>query len=377
MKHEKVLVTGGAGFIGSHTVDALIEKGYSVKVIDYLDPQVHGLERKIPKYFNSKAEFTLADISNREELHNSIRDVDAIFHLAARVSVSQSMYDVEKYIDTNTRATASLLDILINEKNSVKKLVVASSMSIYGEGTYYCEKCSEEKYPGLRSKEQMEKKIWEHLCPTCTTSLKPLPTDESKPLMPNSIYALSKRHQEEMCLLMGKTYSIPVVALRYLNVYGSRQSLRNPYTGVCAIFSSRILNKKQPFVFEDGKQLRDFIHVKDVTKANILALERSSADYQGINIGTGKPTSIWNIAEMLIKIHGSNLVPYRSSTFRMGDVRHCYADIKKARDQLHFEPSVSLERGMSELVNWSKSNKEDAVDFFKKAYDELKSRKLA
>jgi len=376
MKYDKVLVTGGAGFIGSHTVDALIAKNYSVHVLDNLDPQVHGTERNLPKYFNKQANFTLCDVSNTEVLTDIIEDVDAIIHLAARVGVAQSMYDIKKYVYSNTGATASLLNLLVNKKNSVKKLIVASSMSIYGEGKYYCEKCAEDRYPTLRSTEQLEKKIWEHLCPDCNSQLKPLPTDENKKQMPSSIYAMSKRHQEEMCLLIGKTYGIPTVALRYLNAYGPRQSLSNPYTGVCAIFAQRILNQKPPFVYEDGKQLRDFIHVTDVAKANILALESSLANYQSINIGTGKPTSIFKIAELLNDIFNSSIVPYSSGEYRIGDVRHCYGDITKARNLLHFEPSMNLEKGMPDLVNWSKLNKSNAQNLFEKAYNELKSRGL-
>lgn len=376
MKYEKVLVTGGAGFIGSHTVDALIEKNYSVHVIDNLEQQVHGTERNLPKYFNKKANFTFCDISNTEVLLDIIEDVNAIIHLAARVGVAQSMYDVKKYVDANTAATASLLDLLVNKKNSVKKLVVASSMSIYGEGKYYCEKCAEDRYPTLRSTEQMDEKIWEHLCPDCNSPLKPLPTDENKPQMPSSIYAMTKKHQEEMSLLIGQTYGIPTVALRYLNVYGPRQSLSNPYTGVCAIFAQRILNQKPPFVFEDGKQLRDFIHVSDVAKANILALESSSANYQSINVGTGKPTSILKISMLLNDVFNSSIVPKISGKYRTGDVRHCYGDITKARNLLHFEPSINIEKGISDLVNWSKLNKGNAKDLFEKAYNELKSRGL-
>jgi dTDP-L-rhamnose 4-epimerase len=376
MKFDKVLVTGGAGFIGSHTVDALVESDYSVHVIDNLDPQVHGIKRRIPDYFNKKAILTISDVSNTEILMDVIKDVDAIIHLAARVGVAQSMYDIEKYVAANTGSTASMLNLLVNEKNSVKKLVVASSMSIYGEGKYYCEKCEEDRYPALRSTKQMDKKIWEHLCPDCNSPLNPLPTDENKPQIPSSIYAMSKRHQEEMCLLIGKTYGIPTVALRYLNVYGPRQSLSNPYTGVCAIFAQRILNQKSPFVFEDGKQLRDFIHVRDVAKANILALESNSANYQSINIGTGKSTSILQIAEHLNDMFNSSMVPYISGEYRTGDVRHCYGDITKARNLLHFEPSIYLEKGMPDLVNWSKLNKGDAQDLFEKAYNELKSRGL-
>jgi dTDP-L-rhamnose 4-epimerase len=377
MKYEKVLVTGGAGFIGSHTVDMLIENDYSVHVIDNLDPQVHGAQRQIPNYFNKKASITISDVSNTEALMDIIHDVDAIIHLAARVGVGQSMYDIEKYVDANTGSTASMLNMLVNEKNSVKKLVVASSMSIYGEGKYYCETCDEARYPTLRSTEQMDKKIWEHLCPDCHSPLKPLPTDETKPQMPSSIYAMSKRHQEEMCLLIGKTYGIPTVALRYLNVYGPRQSLSNPYTGVCAIFSQRILNRKPPFVFEDGKQLRDFIHVKDVARANLLALERDSANFHSINVGTGKSTSILQIAALLKDIFKSNIVPYISGEYRAGDVRHCYGDITQARTLLHFEPSITLTEGMPDFVQWSKLNKGDAHDLFEKAYNELKLRGLS
>lgn len=376
MKYEKVLVTGGAGFIGSHTVDALIERDYSVHVIDNLDPQVHGVERIIPNYFNKNATLTISDVSNTEELMEIIKNVDAIIHLAARVGVAQSMYDIERYVDANTGSTASMLNLLVNEKNSVEKLVVASSMSIYGEGKYYCEKCEEDRYPTLRSTEQMDRKIWEHLCPDCNSPLKPLPTDENKPQMPSSIYAMSKRHQEEMCLLIGKTYGIPTVALRYLNVYGPRQSLSNPYTGVCAIFAQRILNHKPPFVFEDGKQLRDFIHVRDVAKANIIALESKSAHYQSLNIGTGRPTSILQIAELLNDMFHSSMVPTIPGEYRTGDVRHCYGDITKARNLLHFEPSMNLEKGMPDLVNWSKLNKGGAQDLFEKAYNELKLRGL-
>jgi dTDP-L-rhamnose 4-epimerase len=376
MKYEKVLVTGGAGFIGSHTVDSLIDSDYAVHVVDNLIPQVHGHEKRIPSYFNKTANLTISDVSDTEVLLEIIQDVDAIIHLAARVGVAQSMCDIEKYIEANTTSTASMLNLLVNEKNTIEKLIVASSMSIYGEGKYYCGECDEKRYPTLRSAEQLEQKIWEHLCPNCNSPLTPLPTDETKPQMPSSIYAMSKRHQEEMCLLIGKTYGIPTIALRYLNVYGPRQSLSNPYTGVCAIFSQRILNQKPPFVFEDGKQVRDFIHVRDVAKANILALESNSANYQLINIGTGHPTSILKIAELLNEMFHTNMAPFTSGQYRTGDVRHCYGDITKARNLLDFEPSISLEQGLPDLVNWSQRNKGQAQDFFEKAYHELKSRGL-
>jgi len=373
----KVLVTGGAGFIGSHTADLLIERGYHVTILDNLEPQVHGKERKLPDYINKNAVFIYGDVLNRELLTKTIREVDAIIHLAAMVGVGQSMYQIERYVDVNTQGTANLLDALVNTENNVKKLVVASSMSIYGEGKYHCEKCASDVYPRLRSEAQLEKKQWDHLCPTCGHPLTPLPTDEEKPLIPTSIYSMTKRHQEEMCLLIGKTYGIPTVALRYFNVYGSRQALSNPYTGCAAIFTSRILNDKPPYIFEDGNQTRDFIHVKDVAKANLLALEHSNADYQTINIGTGKPITIKNLAETLIKLYNRpNLKPYISNEYRKGDVRHCYADITKAQRLLDFKPAIALQDGLAELASWVKTH-ERAIDLFEKALQELKERRLA
>jgi dTDP-L-rhamnose 4-epimerase len=375
---EKVLVTGGAGFIGSHTVDLLIEHGYHVTILDNLEPQVHGIKRKLPDYINKDAFLMNGDVLDNELLKKTIPEVDAIIHLAAMVGVGQSMYQIKRYVDVNTKGTADLLDILVNMENNVKKLIVASSMSIYGEGKYHCENCSRELYPGLRNEEQLEKKQWDHFCPTCDHPLTPLPTDEEKPLLSTSIYAMTKRHQEEMCLLIGKTYGIPTVALRYFNVYGSRQALSNPYTGCAAIFTSRILNNKPPYIFEDGNQTRDFIHVKDIAKANLNALEHNNANYQAINIGTGKPISIKDLAQTLIKLYNKpNLKPHISNEYRKGDIRHCYADTTKAQKLLNFKPTISLEDGLKELAEWAKTHGWDAVDLFEKALQELREKHLA
>ena len=374
---EKVLVIGGAGFIGSHTTDILMNHGYHVTILDNLEPQVHGQERKLPEYINKNAVLIYGNVLDSALLKKTIREVDAIIHLAAMVGVGQSMYQIERYVDVNTRGTANLLDVLVNVENNVKKLVVASSMSIYGEGKYYCEKCSTNIYPGLRSEAQLEKKQWHHSCPKCGYPLTPLPTDEEKPLIPTSIYAMTKRHQEEMCLLTGQTYGIPTIALRYFNVYGSRQALSNPYTGCAAIFTSRILNKKPPYIFEDGNQTRDFIHVKDVAQANLKALEHSNANFKAINIGTGKPISIKSLAETLVKLYDkANLQPYVSNQYRKGDIRDCYADIRKARELLNYEPTIGLEEGLNELAGWGKIEQK-TVDYFEKALNELKERKLA
>lgn len=273
-----ILVSGGAGFIGSHLVDSLIEKGYSVKILDNLDPQVHGPLGKKLSYLNKEAEFIKADISNRHILKKVLKNVEIVFHLAAAVGVGQSMYEIRRYVETNALGTANLLDILANETHKVRKLIVASSMSVYGEGKYYCKRCGI-VYPQLRNKGQIKKKDWEMTCNRCQRkNLRPLPTNEDKTLFPTSIYAITKRDQEEMCLVIGRAYRIPTVILRYFNVYGPRQALSNPYTGVLAIFSSRILNNRSPFIFEDGLQSRDFIHVKDIVQANLLAMENKGVN---------------------------------------------------------------------------------------------------
>jgi len=375
---ENILVTGGAGFIGSHTTDLLIEHGYHVTILDNLEHQVHGKTEKLPDYVNSNTTFIRGDIRERELLNKVTQEVDAVIHLAAMVGIGQSMYQPERYVDINTKGTANLLDVLINEKNNVKKLIVASSMSIYGEGKYLCEKCSTNIYPALRNEEQLKKRQWDHQCPACNSPLIPKPTNEEKPLISTSIYAMTKRHQEEMCLLIGQTYGIPTVALRYFNVYGSRQALSNPYTGCAAIFTSRILNNRPPYIFEDGNQTRDFIHVKDIARANLNALEYNNADYRAINIGAGKPLAIKDLARTLIKLYGkSSFSPYISNEYRKGDIRHCYADIQRARDLLNFNPSVSLEDGITELADWATTHGWGAIDLFEKALKELQERHLA
>jgi dTDP-L-rhamnose 4-epimerase len=376
-KHiEKILVTGGAGFIGSHTVDLLINHGYEASILDNLEPQVHGKTK--PDYINKAATFIRHDIQDYNFLTKIIQEVDAIIHLAALVGVGQSMYQIERYINKNTKATATLLDILAKQEHNVKKLVVASSMSVYGEGKYHCEECGTAAYPNLRTEDQLKRRQWNQTCPNCKSILKPSPTDEDKPLMPTSIYAQSKRHQEEMCLLTGKTYGIPTVALRYFNVYGSRQSLSNPYTGACAIFTSRILNNKPPYIFEDGNQTRDFIHVKDIAKANLNVLEHNKPNYQTINIGTGKPITILELAETLTKLYNKpNLKPHISNEYRKGDIRHCYADTTKAQELLLFKASTTLQNGLTELAEWAKLHGWGATDLFEKALKELKEKHLA
>ncbi len=368
----KILVTGGAGFIGSHIVDAVAEK-HEVVVLDNLEPQVHARGR--PDYLNENASYIFGDVRNRETLMKVIEGVEVIFHEAAVVGVGQSMYQVEKYVEVNTMATAKLLDILVKNESEVKKLIVASSMSIYGEGAYECVDCGI-VYPELRTEEQLKRREWEMKCPECGKIVKPIPTSENKPLHPTSIYAITKRDQEEMCLTVGRAYGIPTVALRYFNVYGPRQSLTNPYTGVCAIFSSRIKNDNPPLIFEDGLQSRDFVSVHDIVDANILVMESANANYEAFNVGTGKPTNILEISRVLIQLYnkGGELEPEVTNKYRAGDIRYCFADISKIKNKLGFKPKVGFEEGMKELVEWGE--KEEAIDKFEDAYEELLRREL-
>ncbi|HNS32654.1 MAG TPA: SDR family NAD(P)-dependent oxidoreductase [bacterium] len=372
---KRVLVTGGSGFIGSHLVDKLIKKGCKVTVFDNLEKQVH--PEGLPEYHNLKSTFIRGDVRKKRELKDAVvKNCDAVVHLAAAVGVGQSQYQIAKYVESNIQGTANLLDILANEKHGVKKLVVASSMSIYGEGLYRCAGCGKVK-PPLRdfAGSGFCPISWEPECPSCKGILKPVPTTEETPLVSNSIYAVSKKEQEEMSLLIGKTYGIPVTALRFFNVYGPRQSLSNPYTGVAAIFLSRAKNNNPPVIYEDGLQTRDFIWVEDIADACILSLEREEANYQVFNVGSGKPVSIKGIAETIISLLGvKNLKPDITFKFRKGDVRHCYADTSKIRRAIGFEPKVSFEEGMERLINWSKKVK--AEDSFVKAAGELKKRNL-
>jgi dTDP-L-rhamnose 4-epimerase len=366
-----ILVTGGAGFIGSHLVDALIKQGHRVRVLDALVSQVH--ETLEPTNLNPRAEFLRGDICDSELVKRALEDVEVVYHEAAEVGIGQSMYEIPKFVRANDLGTAILLDALSERRKQVRKLIVASSMSIYGEGAYECPGCGI-KHPQLRSNSQLMDRKWEFACSDCGAELKPLPTNEDKPLFPTSVYAISKQDQEQYCLVVGRAYGIPTVALRYFNVYGTRQALSNPYTGICAIFSSRLLRDQAPMIFEDGEQTRDFVHVSDIVQANLLALEKSSADYQPLNIGTGRPTSVSQIARLLTEGLGKDLQPEIVGKFREGDIRHCIADISRARTLLDYKPKVQLEEGILDLLDWVRD--QSATDRVAQATVELESRQL-
>jgi dTDP-L-rhamnose 4-epimerase len=358
----KILVTGGAGFIGSHLVDALLTRGHEVRILDNLDPQVHGASRQEPPYLNPEAEFLRGDVRDREIVDRSLEGIEAVYHQAAAVGVGQSMYDIRHYMDVNTVGTAVLLEAMIARRTQFKKLIVASSMSIYGEGRYQ-KKSGEKTAPLLRTEAQYKTGVWELLDPETGEELIPLPTDEEKPLQPASPYATGKRDQEEMCLAIGRAYGIPTVALRYFNVYGQRQSLSNPYTGIAAIFTSRLLNNNPPLIFEDGLQSRDFTHVSDIVQANLLALESASMNNGYFNVGTGRHMTVLNIALSLMKALGKeDLTPKIVHKYREGDIRHCYADISKIQKAAGYRPKVSFEDGIPILVEWCRyQHAEDRV----------------
>lgn len=366
-----ILVTGGAGFIGSHLVAELVKQGHSVRVLDSFVEQVHG--KNATPGTASGVDVICGDVRDRATVDAALEGVEVVFHQAAEVGVGQSMYEVERYVGANTLGTAKLMEALIARRGQVRKLVVASSMSIYGEGAYRCLECGPVN-SSLRPVEQLEARDWEMRCPRCRATLEPAQTSETKPLDPASVYALTKQDQEQLCLILGRAYGIATVALRYFNVYGPGQALSNPYTGVAAIFSGRLLNGQQPLIFEDGLQSRDFTHVSDIVQANLRAMESQAADFQAINVGTGVATSVLRVAELLAEGLGLQIEPKVVGRFREGDIRHCFADITRARQLLGYEPAVALADGMPQLIEWVKEQK--ALDGVEQATSELQSHGL-
>jgi dTDP-L-rhamnose 4-epimerase len=370
---KTVLVTGGAGFIGSHVVDALLAHGHHVIVVDALVSQVHGPHTQQPRFLSGEATFIRADLCDREQWVDVLSGVDAVIHLAAEVGVGQSMYEIVRYVRGNSLATAVLLEALLDHRDHIGKIVVASSMSIYGEGAYLCPNCGV-IYPRTRQNEDVQRHQWEMRCATCGEVATPIPTGEEKPLYPTSIYAVTKRDHEEMCLTFGQAYGIPTVALRFFNVYGPRQALSNPYTGVAAIFSARLLNRKSPLVFEDGRQSRDFVHVSDIVRAILLALHTDAVENDVFNVGTGTPLTVMDVARTLAQEIGVENEPEIVGQYRAGDIRHCYADITKIGQMLGYKPRVRFADGMRELV--ANIREEPAADNIDAAYRELAVRGL-
>lgn len=366
---ETVLITGGAGFIGSHLCDELLQHGHRVKVLDNLCSQVHETGQ-VPSYLSKDVEFIRGDVQDKQRVLNALVGVDAVVHFAARVGVGQSMYEIEDYSATNMQGTAVLLQALL--ERPVGRLVVASSMSVYGEGLY--RNAEGRPVGGRRSPEQCARGEWD-VRDGDGQLVTPIPTPETKPPELASIYALSKLHQEQMCLIFGQAYQVPTVALRFFNVYGTRQALSNPYTGVLAIFAARLLNGKPPLVYEDGKQRRDFVHVSDVVRACRLSLESTAAIGQAINIGSGRDIAIADLARLAAQAMDLDIEPRITGQYRKGDIRNCFADISLARRLLDYQPRMALEEGVRQLAPWLAE--QTAVDRSEYANSELQRRGLA
>jgi dTDP-L-rhamnose 4-epimerase len=370
----RVLITGGAGFIGSHLADRLLADGHEVRALDNLDGQVH-VHGERPDYLAPDVELHVGDVRDREAVRRALKGVDAVVHFAAAVGVGQSMYEIERYTSINAIGAAVLLEELVERRDAIRKALVASSMSIYGEGQYRNPRTGESGLaPPLRGEAQLAARSWDVLADD-GTPLEPEPTAETKPLRPSSIYAINKRDHEEMFLSVGAAYGIPAVALRFFNVYGERQALSNPYTGVAAIFSSRLLNDRPPVVFEDGEQTRDFIDVRDIARCCAIALERDGADGRTLNVGTGVATSILEVARVIGGGLGKEIEPEIRNEYRAGDIRHCYANPQLAEELLGFRAEIPFEEGMQELLTWLGG--QEAADSVDAAREALVSRGLA
>jgi dTDP-L-rhamnose 4-epimerase len=365
----KVLVTGGAGFIGSHLVDALVERGHQVLAFDNLDPAAHPQPAKWPAYANAKCKYIQGDVRDKEALRQAMEGVEVVFHHAAAVGSGISMIDIRRFVEVNSLGTANVLELAIENQQRIKKLIVASSMTVMGEGSYECRQHGV-YYPFLRPVEQLARNEWEVRCPQCGEPSKPLAMKEDRSLLPLTIYGLTKMDEELETMLVGGFYKIPVVAFRYFSVYGPRQSLTNPYTGVIARFGTRVITGKAPLIYEDGSQLKDVIHVQDVVRANLLAMERNEANYQVFNLGNGAGLSVYRIGQLIAEKLGSRLQPILTGQYRRGDARHGWADISKARRLLTWQPSLSAEDGFADLCLWLKALPQEQLEQAIKAYED-------
>ena len=371
---KNILITGGAGFIGSNLTRKLVDKGFKVTILDNLSKQIHSDGQDLYLSVKDIATFIKGDVRNKSDWKKALKNQHAVIHLAAETGTGQSMYKISSYTEVNVLGTAHLLDILANETHSVKKIIIASSRSIYGEGKYFCENDGV-VYPNQRQDVCTNKRKFEIICSKCSEPLKLLATDEESKIHPSSIYGITKQIQEEMILLMGKTLKIPVVALRYQNVYGPGQSLSNPYTGILSVFSTRLLNGNDIDIYEDGYQSRDFVFIDDVVNATILALEKKKLNSQIFNVGSGVATSVSEVANLLKSLYNSNVKISVSGKYRLGDIRHNYADLSNIKDVLGFSPKFDFISGVTLFVNWV-TKQEVMVDKYEMSMRELQSKGL-
>lgn len=374
MKYKNILITGGAGFIGSSLSLRLIEKGYSLTVLDNLSPQIHSANSPLYNSIKDKVHFIKGSVLNYNDWKKALTDIDVVVHLAAETGTGQSMYEIEKYTDVNVKGTSIFLDILANGKHSVKKMIIASSRSIYGEGKYSCDKDGI-VYPNERKDADMAKGDFNIKCPICNENSRLLATDEESKIHPSSIYGITKQVQEQMFMVIGKSLNIPAVAFRYQNVYGAGQSLSNPYTGILSIFSTRIKNGNDINIFEDGKESRDFVYIDDVVEATILGIEKDEANYEVFNVGLGEAIDVNTVASTLVKAYDSNSKITISGNYRLGDIRDNYADLTKIKEKLGFEPKVSFEEGISKFTKWVEVQ-EIVEDKYEQSIEEMREKGL-
>ncbi len=371
---QYILITGGAGFIGSHLADKLVQKGYHVRILDNMLPQVHGDNNELPDFIKHRVEFVRGDVRNLDDWRKALDGMDAVVHLAAETGTGQSMYEIQRYCDTNIGGTARLLDLLTNEPHTIKKVVVAASRAIYGEGMY---ECSEHGvvYPLAREDEVMKNGDFLIKCPMCGKNVKLLPTSEDTKIHPTSVYGITKQVQEQLVLTVCKALGISAVTYRYQNVYGPRQSLKNPYTGILSIFSTRIRNNKTINIFEDGEEARDFVYIDDVVEATIAGLENNDVRYESFNVGSGVLTTVNEVVKQLMKSFGKEVPICVTGMYRIGDIRNNYADINKAKELLGYEPKVSFEEGIQKFVAWVQQQ-EDMADGYEASLEEMRQKGL-
>lgn len=377
---KSILITGGAGFIGSHLAHRLVQKGYNVIILDSLSAQVHGINPVKTSYLYrsilnlSGVRIIHGSVTVRDNWEKAIEQSDAIVHLAAETGTGQSMYEIEKYTSVNIGGTALMMDILANTSHKIKRIVIASSRAIYGEGKYYCN-LHGDVYPVARKQLDLARKEFECRCPMCNGKLTLKATDENSLKHPLSVYGITKQTQEDLTMIVGKSMNIETVSLRYQNVYGPGQSLNNPYTGILSIFSTQIKNKKSLNVFEDGLESRDFVYIDDVVDATILGLEKPEAAYKIFNIGIGKSISVSSVAEILVKHYKSNVKIEITGNYRLGDIRHNYADISLAKTYLNYFPKIDFPDGIRKFSEWVNSQ-DIHNDQYEKSIEEMRDKGL-
>lgn len=374
MKSKNILITGGAGFIGSNLALKLVEKGHVVTVLDNLSEQIHGKNSELLNTIIDQVHFIKGDVRNAEDWMKALKNQEVVVHLAAETGTGQSMYEVQQYTEVNINGTAIFLDYLVNREHSVRKVIIASSRAIYGEGKYNCEQHGI-IYPNERKENDLLKGEFEPKCPVCNTDLMVLLTDENSKIHPSSVYGITKQNQEQMVLNVCQSINIPAVAFRYQNVYGPGQSLKNPYTGILSIFSTQIKNGNDLNIFEDGLESRDFVFIDDVVNATILGIEKEEANFEVFNVGSGKGTSVLEVAESLKKYYQSDINIKISGNFRLGDIRHNVADLSKIENKLGFYPKVDFQSGIRQFAGWV-NQQVIQHDYYSQSIQELKDKGL-